>query len=144
MVREETALELAGLDPENVYLLRHHDPGRLPPGRLYSAWLYEKEHFEHYQKNQKWEYRFRQGSNVASFVVAPAGETLFVGIYHVLQVSRRGDPYVDPLLGDMPAEDRSWHKWNLQIECRDTPGIWSLIGQSETTASTHTGRTSLC
>jgi hypothetical protein len=108
-LRFNTLLELAGLDPNKVYLLRHQD-SRLRPGRLLSAWLNERDKFQAYQAVQKWENRFPEGSSLASFVVAPGRETLFVGIYDVLRLSLTSGPYEDPLLGKMPAEDRAWHE----------------------------------
>ena len=109
MLRFNTLLELAGLDPKKVYLLRHED-SRLPPGRIFSAWLSERKKFESYQQSQKWKNRFPEGSAVASFVVAPGGETLFVGVYDVAHVSRVGGPTEDALLGKLPSEDRAWHE----------------------------------
>jgi len=107
-----TYLEQAGLNLDDGFLLRHEDPTRLPPGRIYSAWLNERTNFEAYQNVQKWNNRFREGSWLASFVVAPTGETLFVGIYHVKRTSPAPvtGPYDDPLLGKMPPEDRAWHE----------------------------------
>jgi hypothetical protein len=108
MLKFNALLELARLNPENVFLLRHQD-GRLPAGRIFSAWLSERKDFEAYQQGQKWKNRFPEGSAVASFVVAPGGETLFVGIYDVVGISRTSDPFDDSLLGKLPAEDRAWH-----------------------------------
>jgi hypothetical protein len=109
MLRINTLLELAGFDPKKVYLLRHED-SRLPPGRIFSAWLFERKKFESYQRSQKWKNRIPEGSAVASFVVAPDGQTLFVGVYDVVQVSRVAGPFTDSLLGKMPPEDRAWHE----------------------------------
>jgi hypothetical protein len=108
-LRFNTLLEVAGLNPKTVFLLRHED-GRLAPGRIFSAWLSERKKFESYQQSQKWKNRFPEGSAVASFVVAPGGETLFVGLYNVMQVSRITGPFNDALLGSMPPEDRAWHE----------------------------------
>jgi hypothetical protein len=118
MLKFNTLLELAGLNPKNVFLLRHQD-GRLPSGRIFSAWLSERRHFEIYQQGQKWTNRFPKGSALASFVVAPGRETLFVGIYDVLSLSRIAGPIDDPLLGKLPAEDRAWHELKHSGRMRD-------------------------
>ncbi len=109
MLRFNTLLEEAHLDPRKVFLLRHED-GRLPPGRLFSAWLFERKSFEIYQSGQKWTNRFDVGSALASFVVGPDGGTLFVGLYHVAGRSRDSGPFDDPLLGPLPPEDRAVHE----------------------------------
>jgi hypothetical protein len=108
-LRFNTLLEQAGLNPDKVYLLRH-EGDRLPPGRLLSAWLNERGKFEGYQASQKWKNRFPEGSSLASFVVTPGRETLFVGIYEVVRLSRVSGQFDDPLLGKMPAKDRAWHE----------------------------------
>src|ERR1700730_452663 len=99
MLRFNTLLEQARLDPKKVFLLRHEDPSRLPPGRLFSAWLSARKSFEIYQSGQKWTNRFPEGSVLASFVVGPDGGTLFVGLYDVVRLSRMSGPFDDPLLG---------------------------------------------
>jgi len=104
-----TLLAQANLEPERVYLLRHQDPKRLPAGRLFSAWMFERKKFEEYQRHQKWKNRFDGSSSVASFVVAPDGATLFVGLYKVTKVVRASGPLDDPLIGNLPNEDRAIH-----------------------------------
>ena len=108
MLKLNTLLQEAGLDPEKIFLLRHEDK-RVPSG-LYQAWKSAPENFEAYQSNQKWKNRFPEGSSLAAFVVGPEGETLFVGMYDVLKLSRINEPFDDPLLGKMPAGDRSSHE----------------------------------
>jgi hypothetical protein len=108
MLKLNTLLQEAGFDPEKIFLLRHEDK-RVPSG-LYQAWKSTPENFEAYQSNQKWKNRFPEGSSLAAFVVGPEGETLFVGMYDVLKLSRINEPFDDPLLGKMPAGDRSSHE----------------------------------
>jgi hypothetical protein len=108
MLKFNTLLQEAGFNPEKVFLLRHEDK-RVPSG-LYQAWKSERKNFEAYQNGQKWKNRFAEGSSLASFVVGPERETLFVGMYGVLKLSRLEGPFEDPLLGKMPAEIRSWHE----------------------------------
>ena len=104
-LRFNTLLEQADLDPNKVrvYLLRHEDE-RVRPGRLLSAWFNERDAFEAYQAGQKWRNRFDVGSSLASFVVTPGRETLFVGLYEVRGRSRDFGPSEDPLLGKLQAE----------------------------------------
>lgn len=79
-------LKQAGLDPKDVYLVRHKDT-RIAKGVLrsrgsspYQLWATQKEQFECYQRLQG-EDCFARRNWVASFVVTPAQETLFAGIY---------------------------------------------------------------
>jgi len=108
MLKFNTLLREADFDPSKVFLLRHED-SRVRSG-LYRAWKTAPRDFEGYQNSQKWENRFPEGSSLAAFVIGPEGETLFVGIYDVLKLSRMNGPYHEPLLGDLPAEDRSLHE----------------------------------
>ena len=90
-----------------MFLLRHEDKrSRIS---LYEAWKRHREQFETYQRGQKWKNRFPVGFSLAAFVVGPERETLFVGMYDVLAVSQKNGPFVDPLIGEMPEETRSWH-----------------------------------
>jgi hypothetical protein len=108
MLKFNTLLREAGFNPEKVFLLRHEDK-RVPSG-LYQVWKSRRKDFETYQDSQKWKNRFPEGSSLASFVVGPERETLFVGMYDVLTLSRSNEECVDPLLGKMEPEDRSFHK----------------------------------
>ncbi|MGD0930335.1 MAG: hypothetical protein ABR902_06755 [Candidatus Korobacteraceae bacterium] len=109
MLRFNTLLEEAGFNPKKVLLLRHEDR-RLRPGQLYQAWKSAPKDFEAYQNFQNWKKRFPEGSSLAGFVVGPEGETLFVGMWDVLKLSRIDGPYDDPLLGHLPAESRALHQ----------------------------------
>ncbi|MGC2110113.1 MAG: hypothetical protein WA655_11395 [Candidatus Korobacteraceae bacterium] len=108
MLKFNTLLREAGFDPERVFLLRHEDR-RVKRG-LYHEWKSERQNFEAYQNSQKWQNRFPEGSSLAAFVVGPEGETVFVGMYDVLSVSRTSESHNDPLLGLLPAQDRSLHE----------------------------------
>lgn len=118
MLRFNTLLELFELNPENVYLLRHED-SRLGRSGVFSAWFSQRDKFEKYQQSQQWTNRFPEGSAVASFVVPPTGETLFVGIYEVLHLSRERGPLTDSLIGELPADDRAWHEMKLSDHLKD-------------------------
>jgi hypothetical protein len=108
MLKFNTLLQEAGFNPEKVFLLRHEDK-RVSSG-LYQVWKSKRKDFEAYQNSQKWKNRFPEGSSLAAFVVGPERETLFVGMYDVLKLSRSRGEYVDPLLGRMKPEDRSLHE----------------------------------
>jgi len=105
-----TLLEEARLDPKKVYLLRHQDSGKLPKGKIFSTWISERKRFESFQEIQKWKNRFSMGSALASFIVDPDGETLFVGIYEVVGRSHIKTSIDDPLFGALPAHDRALHQ----------------------------------
>jgi len=82
-------LREAGLDPKNVYLVRHKDT-RIAKGLLrvrgsspYSLWLTQRNRFETYQQLQSKDC-FRKRGFLASFVVTPGGDTLFAGMYRKL------------------------------------------------------------
>src|SRR6266516_8174299 len=107
MLKFNTLLKEAGFDPEKVFLLRHEDKrARIS---LYQAWKSARKDFEAYQSIQKWKNRFEPGYSLAAFVVGPERETLFVGMYGVVKLSRRSGRFEDPLLGLLPDEDRCWH-----------------------------------
>ena len=73
-----------GLEPADVRLLRHKD-NRSDRGRgPYELWRDKLKLFNEYQSTQSPNNRSRLGSKYwASFVGAPNGETLFVGVYSV-------------------------------------------------------------
>jgi hypothetical protein len=104
MLKFNTLLAEAGVDPQKTYLLRHQDR-RLAGGRtVYSAWRFHKPDFEFYQSTQKWENRFEKGTFIASFVVAPDGDTLFVELYEVNDLQKLTSSVFDPLAQqDIPA-----------------------------------------
>lgn len=89
-------LSLEGIDAATVRLVRHQD-GRLGAGRLYEAWLNDRDAFEAYQSVQRSD-RFPEGALLASFVVTEAGKTVFVGMYGVDSVDTCPQGSIDPLL----------------------------------------------
>jgi hypothetical protein len=107
MLKFNTVLQESGFDPEKVFLLRHED--KRSPISLYQAWKSRRKDFQAYQQSQKWKNRFPVGFSLASFVVGPERETLFVGMYDVLAVSEMSGKFKDALIGDLEAERRSWH-----------------------------------
>lgn len=88
-------LATEGIDPPSVHLARHKDNSRGRQHTIYGLWLYKRDDFELYQRIQG-RLVFGVGNMVASFVVTPAAETLFVGLYRVEQVRRVPDGMRDP------------------------------------------------
>lgn len=75
-------LKSEGIDPATVRLVRHQDkrfPGRPTP---YQLWRAGDGRFETYQRLQA-KKRFQENDILAVFVVPPANDTLFVGLYLV-------------------------------------------------------------
>lgn len=78
-------LKEAGIDPENVRLVRHHF-GKGAVRSPYSLWKENPAFFEEFQCQQGGD-PFAVGNIIASFVVTPQGGTLFIGMYRVDSVS---------------------------------------------------------
>ena len=70
-------LALEGIESTGVRLVRHQD-SRLGRGRLYEAWLNDRDAFESYQSVQSKD-RFPIGDFLAEFVVTEAQKTVFSG-----------------------------------------------------------------
>jgi hypothetical protein len=71
-----------GIDPKGVQLVRHQDtrsPGKPTP---YNLWRADDGRLELYQQIQS-NRVFDVGNLLATFVVTPNGEALFVGLYAV-------------------------------------------------------------
>jgi len=80
-------LQSEGMEPAVVRLVRHQD-NRKPVGErrtTYGLWRAGDGQFELYQALQGHNCTFPVGGYLASFVVTPARETLFVGMYSVLK-----------------------------------------------------------
>lgn len=78
-----TLLSHAGLDLDDVILVRHKD-NRADRGRTpYEMWRDNRPAFEDYQSHQdvKNRSRFSRAGRWASFVGTPGGETMFAGLY---------------------------------------------------------------
>lgn len=99
VLRFNALLQDAGLKLSQVRLLRHETQahGGLTP---YSLWRDNPIAFDDYQRLQKRSRRgYFAGSHWTSFVVDPAGATLFVGIYEVSLAGEVPSDWVDPLAG---------------------------------------------
>jgi hypothetical protein len=90
-------LDLNGLEPRHVRLLRHQDR-RLRPGRLYEAWRTDRAAFEAYQAMQARDV-FEVDDLLASFIVTEARKTVFVGMYRVAGVGSCPPGTIDAILG---------------------------------------------
>jgi hypothetical protein len=93
MLTFNLALKQVNLDPGDVYLVRHKDT-RIRKALLrsrgsspYNIWATQRDKFECYQRLQS-SPCFGRRNWIASFVVTPANETLFVGIYMKRGVAR--------------------------------------------------------
>ncbi len=83
-IKLNTILAEAGLNVEDVRLLRQKD-NRASKGRMpYELWRDFPEQFDLYQSTQSFQNREKLNSKFwASFVVSPSGETIFIGLYRV-------------------------------------------------------------
>jgi hypothetical protein len=82
MLAFNTILRHENINPRDVRLVRHQDtrrPGRPTP---YNLWLAKSGRLELYQRIQTRRV-FLVGGLLATFVVTPNGETLFVGFHSV-------------------------------------------------------------
>src|SRR5579885_2201158 len=96
-------LNLANVEVRQVVLVRHQlrrrvrrALGSLTP---YALWRRRDDRFEEYQRIQAVR-RFNAGDIVATFVVTPRNETLFVGLYTTLGVKTAPDGMKDPISGE--------------------------------------------
>jgi hypothetical protein len=103
VLRFNTLLHEEGLDPAKVQLVRHQRVGRdgVTP---YSLWRGRTELFDFYQSYQT-ERTFSVGGAIASFVVAPNGDTLFTGIYDVVSARPADKEIVSPVTGTVHQPD---------------------------------------
>lgn len=103
MLTFNVLLREAGVNPSATRLLRHSDTRhRRTP---YQLWRDSLGEFEKYQAVQKKSERAKfLGTHWASFVVTPAAETLFVGLYAVYADGDVPQDWEDPL-------DKRPHNW---------------------------------
>lgn len=81
LLKFNTLLEQAGLNPAEVILLRHQEQ-RVPGGiTAYQLWRDNKDGFHTYQSLQAADAPIFSKPWWASFIVTPAGETMLVGLY---------------------------------------------------------------
>ena len=93
-------LDIEGISPDRVQLVRHQDTRSDALTSPYALWVNRDPGFDLYQSIQHRQvFRLDEGSLIASFVVTPAAETLFIGLYgvHGIGVAAPGTP--DPVAG---------------------------------------------
>ena len=110
-----------GIDPAEVRLVRHQD--KRVKNRLYKLWLTKPGDFELYQRIQNSTKVFPVGCLLASFVVTPMEETLFVGLYRVHDVRPRPPEIVDPAV----PEESGRYLYDVRREDKLTDYIGHLI-----------------
>jgi hypothetical protein len=102
MLTFNAILKYEKVDPENVRLVRHQDARAAANCTPYDLWRAGDGRLETYQRIQKREV-FDIGNLLASFVVTPANDTLFIGLFRVDDMGIAPPGTIDPVL----AEDRA-------------------------------------
>ena len=98
MIKFNALLRDEGIEPSKVKLARHQDDRHTGRLTLYQVWRSAEADFELYQRIQS-RPRFSGSNLLASFVATPLGETLFVGLYSVGNVSKAPKGLIDPVTG---------------------------------------------
>src|SRR4051812_5385505 len=97
MLTFNTILTHENIDPKNVQLVRHKDNRAATGHTPYDLWRAGDGRLEMYQRIQKND-RFGVGNLLASFVVTPSGDTLFVGMFRVNAVGVAPPGTIDPVV----------------------------------------------
>jgi hypothetical protein len=97
MLTFNTILRHEGIDPQNVRLVRHQDNRAAVNCTPYNLWRAGDGGLEKYQQIQK-RIVFEVGGLIASFVVTPHNETLFIGLYRVDGLGTAPPGTIDPVL----------------------------------------------
>ena len=109
-------LAVENIEPERVQLVRHQDARSTSLTSPYALWVNQDPGFDLYQCIQHRQvFRLTEGSLVASFVVTPQGETLFVGLYGVHGIGTVKAGTKDPV-GSHPVD--GLHLYDLRRESR--------------------------
>lgn len=98
MISFNTVLLSENVDPGKVILVRHQDARALKERAPHTLWRTDPKALELYQRIQGKD-RFPIGSILASFIVTPAGETLFIGLYKVKAKGVTPPKLIDPVSG---------------------------------------------
>ena len=90
--------EAAGLDAERVKVLRHQEPDKRAGRTSWDLWCEDREKFELHQSLYDKPGTIGDSSHIVSLLAAPAGETVFAGVWEV--IGRRNCPneVIDPLI----------------------------------------------
>ncbi|MFP5206657.1 MAG: GIY-YIG nuclease family protein [Acidobacteriota bacterium] len=125
-------LKEAGIDPKQVYLVRHQDT-RVSKAQLrahnsspYDLWMNQPGQFERYQQLQR-EKCFDKRDIVASFVVTPRKETLFAGLYRKSGIGKLPDDLHECPVRKLPVSDLDHIYYLLDREDRLADLIGRLI-----------------
>jgi hypothetical protein len=134
MLTLNTILKHEGVDPKNVRLVRHQDANAAAGCTPYDAWRARDGRLEMYQRIQKKE-KFTVGEYLASFVVTPSGDTLFVGLFHVTGLGIAPQGTFDPVRREdrtghhfyeiQPDERLSEYTGHLIIDWGNAPIVWA-------------------
>lgn len=98
MIGFNTILRDSGVDPATVKLVRHQDARATRGHTPYDFWLAKDGRLELYQAIQSKD-RFDDAGFIGSFVVTPANETLFVGLFAVRGKKPTPAGLLDPVTG---------------------------------------------
>lgn len=101
MLTFNAMLRHEGIDPKGVRLVRHQDARASVNSTPYDLWRAGDGRLETYQRIQR-KKPFKVGDLLATFVVTPAKDTLFIGLYHVDGVGIAPAGTIDPVV----VEDR--------------------------------------
>lgn len=117
-------LQQAGLNPEDVILLRHQEQqvrGGLTP---YLLWRDNRPAFEEYQSLQSVSSRKMFSKPYwASFVATPSGETVFVGLYSARILGELKEDVQSPLgVALLKAGESDWYELTLDERLSELSG----------------------
>jgi hypothetical protein len=113
MLHLNSIFQAEGLDPDRIQLIRHKD-ARLKGKSLFDVWFSERAKFEAYQSVQGPKNAFNVGGLVASFVVTPLNETVFVGLYETVGRKRAHEGERLPILDMLINQTDYIHDLRLQ------------------------------
>src|SRR5207248_1417007 len=120
MLTFNAVLTHENIDPKDVRLVRHQDARAAMNCTPYDLWRAGDGRLELYQRIQKREV-FSVGDLIATFVVTPAGDTLFVGFFRVDNLGIAPLGTIDPVL----KQDRAGlHFYDIQRDERLSDYAW--------------------
>jgi hypothetical protein len=112
MLTFNAILRHEGIDPAKVRLVRHQDNRASTNCTPYNLWLAADGRLEIYQQIQSREV-FEVGGLLATFVVTPTNDTLFVGLYGVHGVGAAPPRTIDPVL---QTDRAGFHLYDIRRE----------------------------
>ena len=114
MLTFNTILSHEKIDPREVRLVRHQDNRASVSCTPYNLWRAKDGRLETYQRIQRREV-FEVGGLLATFVVTPRDETLFIGLYQVDAIGIAPPGTVDPVVQE---ERAGLHFYDIHRETR--------------------------